>query len=121
MSDKLMIINTDQPEECRVVILQDGKIENFIVEHASNEQIKGNIYLGVINRVEPSIEAAFVDFGGKKYGFWAPQAKKIRFSSAAGEKNKAFERRRRKKIRFLSAAGEKNTHFEENSYFLFKK
>ena len=69
MSDKLMIINTDQPEECRVVILQDGKIENFIVEHASNEQIKGNIYLGVINRVEPAIEAAFVDFGGKKYGF----------------------------------------------------
>ena len=69
MSEKLIIINTDQPEECRVVILQDGKIENFIVEHASNEQIKGNIYLGVINRVEPAIEAAFVDFGGKKYGF----------------------------------------------------
>ncbi|QPJ66023.1 MAG: Rne/Rng family ribonuclease [Candidatus Nitrohelix vancouverensis] len=69
MSKKIMLINADQPEECRAVILDDGKVENFIVEHASHEQIKGNIYLGVINRVEPAIEAAFVDFGGKKFGF----------------------------------------------------
>jgi len=64
-----MLINTDQPEQCRAVVLEDGKVENFISEHAENEQIKGNIYLGVINRVEPAIEAAFVDFGGKKFGF----------------------------------------------------
>ncbi len=64
-----MLINADQPEECRVVILEDGKVEELIVEHASHEQIKGNIYLGTINRVEPSIEAAFLDFGGKKFGF----------------------------------------------------
>jgi ribonuclease E len=64
-----MLINADQPEECRVVILQDGKIEELIVEHSSHEQIKGNIYLGTINRVEPSIEAAFMDIGSKKFGF----------------------------------------------------
>ena len=64
-----MLINADQPEECRVVILEDGKVEELIVEHASHEQIKGNIYLGTINRVEPSIEAAFLDFGNKKFGF----------------------------------------------------
>ncbi len=64
-----MLINTDQPEQCRAVILEDGKVDNFISEHAANEQIKGNIYIGVINRVEPAIEAAFVDFGGKKFGF----------------------------------------------------
>jgi len=64
-----MLINADQPEECRVVILEDGKIEELIVEHASHEQIKGNIYLGTINRVEPSIEAAFLDIGSKKFGF----------------------------------------------------
>ena len=64
-----MLINADQPEECRVVILEDGKIEELIVEHASHEQIKGNIYLGTINRVEPSIEAAFMDIGSKKFGF----------------------------------------------------
>jgi len=69
MSKKIMLINADQPEECRVVILEDGKIEDLIVEHASHEQIKGNIYLGTINRVEPSIEAAFMDIGSKKFGF----------------------------------------------------
>ena len=64
-----MLINADHPEECRVVILEDGKVDELIVEHASHEQIKGNIYLGVINRVEPAIEAAFLDIGGKKFGF----------------------------------------------------
>jgi ribonuclease E len=64
-----MMINADHPEECRAVILEDGKVEDYIVEHSSREKIKGNIYLGVINRIEPAIEAAFVDIGGKKYGF----------------------------------------------------
>ena len=66
---KVMLINSQHPEECRAVILDNNIIDDYIVEHSSKEQIKGNIYLGVINRVEPSIEAAFVDFGGKKYGF----------------------------------------------------
>ncbi len=64
-----MLINAQHPEECRVVVLDNNVIDDYIVEHSSREQIKGNIYSGVINRVEPSIEAAFVDFGGKKYGF----------------------------------------------------
>ena len=64
-----MMINADHPEECRAVILEDGRVEDYIVEHSSREKIKGNIYLGVINRIEPAIEAAFVDIGGKKYGF----------------------------------------------------
>ncbi len=64
-----MLINSQHPEECRAVILDDNVIQDYIIEHSSREQIKGNVYLGVINRVEPSIEAAFVDFGGKKYGF----------------------------------------------------
>ena len=64
-----MMINRDHPEVCRAVILEDGKINDYIVENVSQEKIKGNIYLGVINRVEPAIEAAFVDIGGSKYGF----------------------------------------------------
>lgn len=64
-----MLINTDHPEECRVVIVEDGKLEEFIVEHAAQERLKGNVYEGVISRVEPAFEAAFVDFGGKKFGF----------------------------------------------------
>ena len=68
-SKKVMLINAQHPEECRVVVLDNNTIQDYIVEHSSREQIKGNVYLAVINRVEPSIEAAFVDFGGKKYGF----------------------------------------------------
>ena len=63
------MINRDHAEVCRAVILEDGRINDYIVENVSQEKIKGNIYLGVINRVEPAIEAAFVDFGGNKYGF----------------------------------------------------
>ena len=66
---KVMLINSQHSEECRAVVLDNNIIDNYIGEHSSREQIKGNIYLGVINRIEPSIEAAFVDFGGKKYGF----------------------------------------------------
>ena len=70
MAKKLsMLINRDHAEVCRAVILEDGRINDYIVENVSQEKIKGNIYLGVINRVEPAIEAAFVDFGGNKYGF----------------------------------------------------
>lgn len=69
MSTSKMLINFDHPEECRAVIVEDGKVEEYIVEHSGQELIKGNVYLGVIGRVEPSIEAAFVDYGGKKFGF----------------------------------------------------
>ena len=60
---KVMLINAQHAEECRAVILDNNIIDNYIVEHSSREQIKGNVYLGIINRVEPSIEAAFIDFG----------------------------------------------------------
>ena len=66
---KKMLINADHSEECRAVILEDNKLEEFIVEHSIQERIKGNVYQGIISRVEPAIEAAFIDFGGKKIGF----------------------------------------------------
>lgn len=69
MPKRRMLINADQPEVCRVVIIEDGKIEEYISEHATQELIKGNVYHGVITRVEPAIEAAFIDYGGKKFGF----------------------------------------------------
>jgi ribonuclease E len=67
--NKKMLINVDQPEECRAVVIENGKLDEIIVEHSSHELVKGNIYLGVVTRVEPAIEAAFVDIGRKKYGF----------------------------------------------------
>jgi ribonuclease E len=67
--NRKMLINVDQPEECRAVVIENGKLDEIIVEHSSHELVKGNIYLGVVTRVEPAIEAAFVDIGRKKYGF----------------------------------------------------
>ena len=67
--NRKMLINVDQPEECRAVVIENGKLDEIIVEHSSHEHVKGNIYLGVVTRVEPAIEAAFVDIGKKKYGF----------------------------------------------------
>ena len=52
---KVMLINAQHDEECRAVILNNNVIDDYIVEHSSREQIKGNVYLGVINRVEPCL------------------------------------------------------------------
>ncbi len=68
-SEKLMLINFIKGEECRIAILKDGKLEELFSERASNESHVGNIYKGKITNVEPSIQAAFVDFGLEKNGF----------------------------------------------------
>lgn len=66
---KEMLINAAQPEECRIAILEDGILEELYVERANQETYVGNIYKGKIVNIEPSIQAAFVDFGGGRNGF----------------------------------------------------
>lgn len=66
---KQILISAKYPEEKRVAILEDGRLVDFYVEVSGKEHLKGNIYKGVITRVEPSLQAAFVDFGSKKHGF----------------------------------------------------
>ena len=66
---KKMLINVADEEESRVAIMEDGILEEFTIEVASREQIKGNIYNGVVVKVEPSLQAAFVDYGGNRHGF----------------------------------------------------
>ncbi len=66
---KKMLINVADEEESRVAIVEDGILEEFTIETLSKEQIKGNIYNGVVVKVEPSLQAAFVDYGGKRHGF----------------------------------------------------
>jgi ribonuclease E len=66
---KEMLINVQQPEECRIAILEDGVLEELYVERASHESYVGNIYKGRIVNIEPSIQAAFVDFGVGRNGF----------------------------------------------------
>lgn len=64
-----MLINVLHPEEARVAIVQDGRLMELNIEISGKEQTKGNIYKGVVVRVEPGLQAAFVDIGHKKPGF----------------------------------------------------
>src|SRR5579862_2536179 len=66
---KEMLINVLQPEECRIAIVEDGILEELYVERTSHESYVGNIYKGRIVNIEPSIHAAFVDFGVGRNGF----------------------------------------------------
>jgi ribonuclease E len=64
-----MLINATQPEELRVAIVDGQKLFNLDIESPGREQKKANIYKGIITRVEPSLEAAFVDYGAERHGF----------------------------------------------------
>jgi ribonuclease E len=66
-----MLIDARHPEETRVAVLNGNRIDEFDFESAEHKQIKGNIYLAKVTRVEPSLQAAFVDFGGNRHGFLA--------------------------------------------------
>ncbi len=68
---KKMLIDASHAEETRVVVLDGNRLEDFDVETANRKQIKGNIYLAKVIRVEPSLQAAFVEYGGNRHGFLA--------------------------------------------------
>ncbi len=68
---KRMLIDATHAEETRVVVLDGNRLEDFDVETASRRQLKGNIYLAKVVRVEPSLQAAFVEYGGNRHGFLA--------------------------------------------------
>jgi ribonuclease E len=66
---KRMLFNATQAEELRVAIVDGQKLVDLDIESANKEQRKGNIYKGVITRVEPSLEACFIDYGAERHGF----------------------------------------------------
>ena len=68
---KQMLIDATHAEETRVVVLDDGRLDEFDVDTSTKKQIKGNIYLAKVVRVEPSLQAAFVEYGGNRHGFLA--------------------------------------------------
>ncbi len=68
---KRMLIDASHPEETRVVVVNGNKLEEFDFETATRRQLKGNVYLAKITRVEPSLQAAFVEYGGNRHGFLA--------------------------------------------------
>jgi ribonuclease E len=71
MDKNKMLIDATHPEETRVVVLRHGRVEEFDYESASRKLLRGNIYLAKVTRVEPSLQAAFVDYGGNRHGFLA--------------------------------------------------
>ena len=66
-----MLIDATHPEETRVVVADGNMVEDFDFESATRRQLAGNIYLAKITRVEPSLQAAFVEYGGNRHGFLA--------------------------------------------------
>ncbi|MEW9808048.1 ribonuclease E/G [Mesorhizobium sp. ZMM04-5] len=66
-----MLIDSSHPEETRVVVVRGSRIEEFDFESQDKKQLKGNIYLARVTRVEPSLQAAFVEYGGNRHGFLA--------------------------------------------------
>ena len=68
---KKMLIDATHAEECRVVVVDGNKVEEFDFESVNKRQLAGNIYLAKVTRVEPSLQAAFVDYGGNRHGFLA--------------------------------------------------
>src|SRR5207244_6122222 len=65
------LIDARHPEETRVAVVKGNRIEEFDFESAEHKQLKGNIYLAKVTRVEPSLQATFVDYGGNRHGFLA--------------------------------------------------
>lgn len=66
-----MLIDAAHPEETRVVVVDGSRLEEFDMESSTRKQLRGNIYLAKVTRVEPSLQAAFVDYGGNRHGFLA--------------------------------------------------
>src|SRR5919106_5011059 len=66
-----MLIDATHPEETRVVVSDDRQLIDFDFESSTKKQLKGNIYLAKVTRVEPSLQAAFIEYGGNRHGFLA--------------------------------------------------
>ena len=66
-----MLIDGAHPEETRVVVVNGKKLDEYDIETSTKVQHKGNIYLAKVTRVEPSLQAAFIDYGGNRHGFLA--------------------------------------------------
>ncbi|MEO0817732.1 MAG: ribonuclease E/G [Pseudomonadota bacterium] len=99
---KLMLIDAAHPEETRVAVVTDQQVDDFDFETKGKEQLRGNIYLAKVTRVEPSLQAAFVEYGGNRHGFLAfseihpdyyqlPQADREALLKAAAEEAAANE------------------------------
>ena len=102
---KIMLINVTHAEESRVGIVDDGQLESFEIESFSREHLKGNIYKGIVRRIHPAIEAAFVDIGADRDAFLPldeicfrnlPGGRNVAASNGNGDKGDKGEKGRRR-------------------------
>ena len=115
--EKNLYIDASHPNETRIVLKSDNSIEEYEFEDKNNLNFKNNIYLGTISRVEPSLQAAFVNFGRERHGFLAfndIQSDYYQIPSEDKEKIKFAEEKIRedlknKKLLFYCARGHRST------------
>ncbi len=128
---KKMLIDATHAEETRVVVVDGNKVEEFDFESENKRQLSGNIYLAKVTRVEPSLQAAFVDYGGNRHGFLAfseihPDyyqipvadrealiAEEMAIAQAEAEEEEKPKRRRRRKPKAEAAVSEDETATKE--------
>jgi ribonuclease E len=106
--DRKMIINAIHAEECRIAISEDNKLVELEIEVDANKKLKGNIYKGVVTRVEPSLQAAFIDFGAERNGFLQINDINLNIfnSTNSGEKSAPEKRRQNVNIRDILHTGQ---------------
>ncbi|MCB5175943.1 Rne/Rng family ribonuclease [Microvirga lenta] len=119
-----MLIDASHPEETRVVVVRGQKVEEFDFESANRKQLRGNIYLAKVTRVEPSLQAAFVEYGGNRHGFLAfseihpdyyqiPVADRQALLEAEAEAQREEEREEERRSRRRRRSAPKRTEADE--------
>ena len=116
--EKNLYIDASHPNETRVVLKSDGNIEDYEYEGVKNTLIKNNIYLGKVSRVEPSLQAAFIDFGRERHGFLSfndIQSDYYQLPQSDLEKIKQEEEKAREELIKESEKNEENILEESNN------
>src|SRR5277367_1316528 len=117
---KRMLIDATHPEETRVAVVDGTRLEEFDFEMAARRQIKSNIYLAKVTRVEPSLQAAFVEYGGNRHGFLPfPEIHPDYYRIPVGDRTEhddeprpRRERSRRSEERFAAPSDDHSAEFE---------
>ena len=116
--EKNLYIDASHPNETRIVLKSDSSIEEYEFEDKNNLNFKNNIYLGIISRVEPSLQAAFVDFGRERHGFLAfndIQSDYYQIPSEDKEKIKIAEEKIREDLKNKNLDVSKETNNQDTS------
>ena len=95
MATKRMLVDAIHPEETRIVVTSGNRLEEFDFESATRRQLRGNIYLAKVTRVEPSLQAAFIEYGGNRHGFLAFSRNPPRLLPDPGRRPRSAAARRR--------------------------